>query len=442
MAGRPSKARALNVWMNGELVGRWTFSSSRGHAFAYDMAWFDNPRGRALSLSLPLSQGMTLFTGEKVESYFDNLLPDSVEIRKRLASKFGARSTKAFQLLEKIGRDCVGAVQLLPVDYPAPDVRRIDAETLSETQIEKILDDTLAGRSMSAPQEDELRISLAGAQEKTALLWLNGKWCRPQGATPTTHILKLPMGEVGGQRADFSTSVENEWLCMKIAKAYGLPAADSAISRFGRYKVLVVTRFDRRLLGSWWARLPQEDFCQVKGLPSEMKYEENGGPGIVNILDTLRGSEHAAIDRSNFLTVQLLFWLLAAPDGHAKNFSLFLEPQGRFRLTPFYDIMSAWPVIGKGARQIPWRKVKMAMALHSKNVHYRMAEIQRRHWNVAAKDNALGADFEPIIQRFIDITPTAISSVAAQLPKEFPAHLSDRIFAGLRAQVERLRDAR
>lgn len=426
--------------MNGERVGTWTFSHRGGHAFNYEPSWLDHPQGRPLSLSLPLTQGSKPFNGSRVETYFDNLLPDSLAIRRRVASKFGADSVAAFPMLEKIGRDCVGAVQLLPLDAPTPDVRRIEATTLTDTDIERMLDNTLAAQSVGAPDENELRISLAGAQEKSALLWHRGKWCRPKGATPTTHILKLPLGEAGGQRADFSTSVENEWLCTQIAKAYGLPVADCKIAAFGRYKTLVVTRFDRRLLNkTWWARLPQEDFCQVFSVPCERKYEEKGGPGITQILDTLRGSEDALTDRTHFLAAQLLFWLLAAPDGHAKNFSLFLEPHGRFRLTPLYDILSAWPVIGKGARKIPWQKIKMAMALRAKNAHYRMTTIQRRHWNAVAKTNAMGIDFESEIQRFIDATPKVIETVAEQIPAGFPSRLGDAIFEGIKTQVKRLR---
>lgn len=438
MAGRPSSKRALDVWMNGELVGYWIFTSAGAHSFAYDPSWLENPQRRSLSLSLPFSRGTEPFSGKVVEFYFDNLLPDSIGIRKRLASKFGAESTHAFQLLEKIGRDCVGAIQLLPRGSAAPDVRRIDAEPLSESAIERILDDTVSNRSIGVPEEDELRISIAGAQEKTALLWHNDQWCRPRGTTPTTHILKLPLGEVGGMRADFSTSVENEWLCAKLLRAYGLPVADSTFGMFGRHKVLVVTRFDRRLIDGWWARLPQEDFCQATGMSPDQKYEENGGPGISAILDVLRGSDTAEVDRTNFMTAQLIFWMLAAPDGHAKNFSIFIGQQDHFLMTPLYDVMSAWPIIGKGAREFQWKKVKMAMALRTKNVHYRMAEIQRRHWNEVAKANAVGADFEAAIQRVIAITPEVIESVSKGLPAGFPTVVSEKIFVGLLNQVKQL----
>lgn len=437
-AGRPSKAQRLDVWMNGELVGHWEYSASKGHNFRYAAEWLDHPLVRPLSLSLPLANETEAFSGERVEFYFDNLLPDSLSIRKRLAARFGARSSGTFELLSKIGLDCVGAVQLLPAGSARPDVRRVQATSLTDADVERLLDETVAGRPYAGLAEDGLRISIAGAQEKTALLWHQGSWCLPHGATPTTHILKLPMGEVGGQRADFSTSVENEWLCGQIIRAYGLPVAESAVARFGRHTVLVVTRFDRAWQGTWWARLPQEDFCQVYGLSVEQKYEEHGGPGVDRVLDTLRGSERAAEDRTRFLTAQLLFWIMAAPDGHAKNFSIFLEPRGRFRLTPIYDAMSAWPAIGHGSRLFPWQKVKMAMAIRAANAHYRMAEIQRRHWNAVAKRNALGIDFEPAIRRIVECTPGVIERVSAQLPPDLPGKVAEPIFEGIRRQIGRL----
>jgi serine/threonine-protein kinase HipA len=424
--------------MNGERVGEWQFSARSGHVFRYDSQWLVNSFRRPLSLSLPLGQGTQALTGPRVEYFFDNLLPDSADIRRRLSHKFGS-GTRTFELLEQIGRDCVGAVQLLPQGADPPDVRRIEAEPVTDAQVERILDQTVTEPVPGVAEEEDFRISIAGAQEKTALLWHRNRWCKPLGTTPTTHILKLPLGEVGGMRADFTTSVENEWVCGELAREFGLPVAECQIATFGRYKVLVVRRFDRRLIdGKWWARLPQEDFCQVYGLPNEMKYEDQGGPGMRNILGTLRGSDTAELDRQQFLSTQLLFWILAAPDGHAKNFSLFLEAGERYRLTPLYDIMSAWPIIGDGAKQIQWKKLKLAMAVRSKNAHYKMTTIQRRHWNEAAKANGVGESFESTIQRFIAQAPKAIEKVSKRLPPGFPQVVSERIFEGILSQVKRL----
>lgn len=137
---------------------------------------------------------------------------------------------------------------------------------------------------------------------------------------------------------------------------------------------------------------------------------------------------------------QLLFWLMAAPDGHAKNFSISIGPKDSFWLTPIYDVMSAWPVIGTGANQFQWQKVKLAMALHTKNTHYKISEIRRKHWNEVAKDNAIGADFEDVIQTIIDKTPAVISQVEGLLGADFPAEVAGRIFSGIRDQVELLKN--
>ena len=438
MAGRPSKTRALDVWMNGEHVGTWSVSPREGHAFAYAQAWLTNPRRRSISLSLPLTRETDPFRGEVVEAYFENLLPDSRDIRMRIAQRYAVGSDRAFQLLEAIGRDCVGAVQLLPSGSPAPAVRRIEARSLTTAGIVALLDQSLSAAALTPGEEDDLRISLAGAQEKTALLFEEEQWQLPLGSTPTTHILKLPLGRVGAIQADFSTSVENEWFCSRVLKAFGLPVAHCWIESFGPHKVLVVERFDRLRVPGWWVRRPQEDFCQVLGISPERKYESHGGPGIDAILDKLRGSQAAETDRQNFLKAQLIFWLLGAPDGHAKNFSIFLEPEGRFRLTPFYDVMSAWPVSGDGPNLFDRKKLKLAMAVCGKNRHYLIDSVQRHHWNETAKRNAMGMNFETSIEALLTAVPGVIDQVAAELPSGFPVQVSARIFEGMRRQATRL----
>ena len=108
-------------------------------------------------------------------------------------------------------------------------------------------------------------------------------------------------------------------------------------------------------------RLPQEDFCQATATAPALKYESDGGPGIGKIMDLLLGSEKAAADRRDFMRTQLVFWLLAAIDGHAKNFSIFLRAGGAYQLTPRYDILSAHPMLGHGRGRLSPRKITMAM---------------------------------------------------------------------------------
>ncbi|MES3003138.1 MAG: HipA domain-containing protein, partial [Pseudomonadota bacterium] len=295
-----------------------------------------------------------------------------------------------------------------------------------------------AGRVMGQGHDEDLRISLAGAQEKTALLRHRGRWSRPLGATPTTHIFKLPLGLVGNMRADMTGSVENEWLCARLCAALGLPVADCEIAVFGRRKVLVVERFDRALatgsVGPWIARLPQEDFCQALGLPGTLKYESDGGPGVTDLLRILDTSSRAADDRRNFVLSLLTFWLLAATDGHAKNFSIFLERGGGYRLTPLYDVLSAWPIIGNGPNQLAAKRAKLSMALRSKNVHYHLAEIQTRHWQGVAQQSGVPFD---ALRQLVERVPAALDTVEAQLPEGFPGRIWQPIRAGMLAQALR-----
>lgn len=437
--GRPSKSRVLGLWANGVRVGQWVLPAQGPMELRYDPHWMASQAGRPLSLSLPFGVDDRPIKGSAVENYFDNLLPDSSTIRKRLAARFRAESDQAFDLLAAVGRDCVGVLQILPEGEEPLGYDRIEGDVLDDAQVEAHLLRAAGGDGRLRDEADDLRISLAGAQEKTALLHWGGQWLRPKGATPTTHILKLPLGLVGNRQADFHTSVDNEWLCLEILRAYGLPAPGASLLRFGQQRVLAVERFDRQphSSGQWLLRLPQEDFCQVYGLPSHRKYEADGGPGVVELCSILKQSVQAEQDIANVLRVQILFWLLVAPDGHAKNFSLQILPRGRFRLTPFYDVMSAYPVLGKGPNQWSWHEVKLAMAVRSKNKHYAFRNVQRRHFNAMARLCGLDSA-EPLIEDLLARTPGVIESVGGRLPDLFHEPVAAAILQGLKDAAERL----
>lgn len=441
--GRPSNSRALVVWANGQRVGRWVIPTRGAMEFTYDAAWVASKQARPLSLSLPINFDETPLRGDAVGFFFDNLLPDSEQIRRRVRRRFQTRSGDAFDLLEAIGRDCVGAIQLLRDDETPKNVFSIEVSPLDATEIERTLRGAVSNTSMPGldpDDDDEFRISIAGAQEKTAFTRHKGRWCRPHGSTPSTHIFKLALGLIGGRQLDMRHSLENEWLCSRLMAGYGVPTAACEVMTFGATKALVVERFDRKLHASkkYWLRLPQEDFCQATGTPSSAKYESEGGPGLIEIARILQGSERRDSDLQTLLKAQLLFWMLAATDGHAKNFSLRLLPQGRFELTPLYDVMSAWPVVGNRQDQLSAKKIRLAMALKSTNKHYRIAEIQRRHFNVVARSCGLEEDMESIIDDVIASTQGVIERVAADLPPKFPDELFDVITKNLRQTAERL----
>lgn len=440
-----AEVRELWVWMNGERVGTWLRTRTGGHRFVYEPSWLTSPRVRPLSLSLPLTPDRTV-SGPVVGHYFDNLLPDDERIRRRVSARFKLGSTDVFELLEAIGRDCVGAVQLLPPEQPPSGFDQVQAEPMDDPAVARHLRRVAAapglGNDLDGVEgDDPLRISIAGAQEKTALLRVDGRWCRPLAATPTTHILKLPLGLVGGRRLDLSDSVYNEWLCAQLLRELGLPVATTDIGHFDDQVALVVERFDRQWQDApqrWIARIPQEDFCQVLGLPSEGKYEAQGGPGMARCMEVLRSSATAAADTRNFLCAQLAFWLLAATDGHAKNFSVFLLPGGHYRMTPLYDVISAWPIVGAGANRIAWQEAKLAMAVRSKNTHYQLARIQTRHWEGLAQRSGVEGTWQAM-QTLVARVPGAIAAVQAQIASEqpagFPQRMAEAIFAGLTQQA-------
>jgi serine/threonine-protein kinase HipA len=417
--------------MNGERVGQWTVARGE-QLFVYDPAWLESRNRRPISLSMPLRPEVPYRTGV-VQPFFDNLLPDSDEIRRRMMARFGTGSTEAFDLLEEVGRDCVGAIQLLPPEAPAPNVREIRGRPIGETGIAEALS-RVRSPSMGAQDPGDFRISLAGAQEKTALLWHQKKWWIPEGATPSTHIFKLPIVAHDANAPDLTASVENEWLCAQLLRRFGVPCAPYQMREFKGQRVLVVERFDRAISpdASWIIRRPQEDLCQVTGTPPGKKYESQGGPGIRKVMELLLGSERSLEDREDFFRTQFLFWLLCAIDGHAKNFSVHIEAEGRFRLTPRYDVLSAYPVLGRRHNQLSPQKVKMAMAAMGKNRHYRWKEIRIEHWLETGRIGGVPQSGRPVLESVLERAEEVVAAEEKALPRGFPEHVAGPIFEGLR----------
>lgn len=411
----------LVTWMNNERVGELIKLSNGAHQFRYDRRWIQNPRARPLSLSLPLQFGN--ITSDAVFNYFDNLLPDSPLVRDRIVKRYQARSKQPFDLLAEVGRDSVGAVTLLPVG-DAPATGGLTWEPLDDARLDALLTAYRADIPLGMINgQEEFRISVAGAQEKTALLKMDGRWCIPTATTPTTHIIKLPIGEIRQPDAvlDLSESVDNEYLCLALARELGFAVPQAEIITTRSTRALAVERFDRR-----WAqentrllRLPQEDLCQAFGMPSSMKYESDGGPGVAQIMAFLLGSSEALKDRYDFMKFIVFQWLIGATDGHAKNFSIFLQPGGSYRLTPFYDIISAFPVLGGAGLHISDLKLSMSL----KATKGRKTEIQTiylRHFLATAKEVGFAQQqMLEILRYFADNLPRAVDAVRASLPGDF-----------------------
>jgi serine/threonine-protein kinase HipA len=434
---RRRKSGRLNVFLNSRLVGELNRESSGAIDFRYAPAWLGWEYRLPVSLSLPLREDR--YIGDPVLAVFDNLLPDNTGIRRTIAERIGAMGTDAFNMLAALGRDCVGALQFLPDDREPGPAGVIEAKPLKDADIAELLAN-LARNPLGMERDDDFRISIAGAQEKTALLYHWGRWQKPLGTTPTTHIFKPQIGKLPNG-IDLSNSVENEYLCLELTRALGLPAASAEMATFGTTRVLIVERFDRistddkRLL-----RVPQEDMCQALSIPWTTKYESDGGPGVQKILKLLAGSDEPSRDKSNFFKAVVVFWLLAATDGHGKNFSIFLEPGGGFRMAPLYDIVSAQPSFDTG--QIQRKKLKLAMAVGDSR-HYAVESITTRHFMQSAERAGLGRDIAlGVVEELIEHGPAAVKRVRQNLPEGFPSAIADSITSGVFARIEQLEQGR
>lgn len=431
--GRRRTFRPLNVFMNGRLVGQLLRESSGAISFAYARDWLQWDNALPLSLSLPLREDR--YVGAPVIAVFENLLPDNEPVRRRVAERVGAQGTDAFSLLSEIGRDCIGALQFLVADEDPPAVGPLTGDVLSEEQIAAILRD-LDVTPLGIRRENSFRISVAGAQDKTALLYRDGQWISPTGTTPTTHILKPQIGKLafGG---DMSDSVENEHYCLKLMEAFGLKAAKTEMKVFGEQKTLVIERFDRlwtedgRLI-----RLPQEDFCQALSVPPTLKYQSDGGPGIIEIMELLRASDDPLQDRLDAFKAFVLFWLMGATDGHAKNFSLSLLPGGTFKLCPLYDVLTMQPILD--ARQIEPKDFRMAMRV-GKSRHYKASEIQGRHFVETGVQSGLSK--KQVSDLFDQLNAQAVGAVEqanAAMPADFPERITSSVSQAISERLKRL----
>ncbi len=429
--GRKRSYPPLNVFLNARHVGKLLRESTGAISFVYDQDWLAWEHRLPVSLSLPLREDR--YVGAPVIAVFENLLPDNDGIRRRVAKRVGAAGTGAYDLLSEIGRDCVGALQFLPDGEEPQAADKITGKAVNEEEIEALLSE-LDVAPLGIRKEKDFRISVAGAQEKTALLWHEDNWLEPSGTTPTTHIIKPPIGRLPNGM-DLSNSVENEYLCLKLMEGFGLRAANVEMANFGAHRALVIERFDRlwtrdgRLI-----RLPQEDCAQALSVQPTQKYQNDGGPGIAEIMGLLLGSDEPAQDRMDFFKANILFWLSGATDGHAKNFSLALLPGGRFRMTPFYDVLTVQPSVDDG--QVQRKDFKLAMRFGKSN-HYKIGDIIGRHIVETGVESGLSR------KAIADIFENIHASAEAVMDKTFtalPAGFPDMLVTSIRSAVlDRLR---
>jgi len=347
----------LAVYLRNRFVGKlWTDDKQR-FVFQYETKYLENPDAMALSYSLPLTAAP--YENDASRPFFSNLLPEG-EVR-LLISKIKQISEKNdFKLLEAIGGECAGAVSILP-----PGKDRLDTwdyTPLSDEEMEDLLEKNMVKPILVA--RDELRLALAGAQNKIPIYINDNRFFLTRGGSPSTHILKP-------QAIHFKDTVQNELFCLMIAEKAGLTVPKSYLWQGKKHVAYITERYDRiKEDKGKVTRLHQEDFCQALGFMPEQKYEAEGGPGLAECFRLVKDHSSQPLLDSQSLYRWIVFnFLIGNADAHAKNLSFIIEESRKIRLAPFYDLISTqiYPEISK----------KMAMKIGKES---RFEWVFDRHW--------------------------------------------------------------
>lgn len=394
----------LNVWWDGLVVGQFTQDRHGDIAFAYAPQWLEGDAPRPLSASLPLRADP--FNRRECRPFFGGLLPEEGQ-RTAAAQALGVSPANDFALLDRLGGDVAGALQLLPPGVEPAEPASSGSqqpEPLDEAGILRVLD-ALPVRPLLAGQEG-LRLSLAGAQSKVPVVLVDGQIALPLPGQATTHILKPPI-------ARFPGTTENEAFVMRLAAVVGLDAAPVDFRTVQHRPFLLVERYDRRRndIGIV-CRLHQEDFCQALGVPPETKYASEGGPTFRECFDLVRRvSARPAVDVLKLLDAAIFNLIVGNADAHGKNFSILYGEEGP-RLAPLYDLLStiAYPELSP----------KMAMRLGKKAT---LQEMDADSWKAFAKEAGVGW---PLLRRRVGELGAEIIAQAAKVGEELESSASEQ----------------
>jgi serine/threonine-protein kinase HipA len=386
-------------------MGRITRDRNGKLSFVYNNDWRNAPDAFPLSLSMPL--GLAQHGNAKIDPFLWGLLPDDERVLDQWGRRFHVSARSAFGLIANVGEDCAGAVQFVRPDRKDAIQRwsPADIEWLTEATIAQRLRTLRTDHAAWRLPRDTGQFSLAGAQPKTALLFLNGRWGLPSGRVPTTHILKPPTGEFDGQ-------AENEHFCLELGRALGLTVPNSSIMHFEEEIAIVIERYDRVQVGARFQRVHQEDMCQALVLPPTRKYENEGGPGIRQIVELLKTfSTNSDEDIWRFLDTVAFNWLIAGTDAHAKNYAILLGSGGQVRLAPIYDLATVLPYPDFN----PYR-IRLALKLGGE---YLLRSIGLRQWKKLVHEVHL--DQDAVLNRvaaMADAIPERVKQTAGQMTQE------------------------
>ncbi|WEV41600.1 HipA domain-containing protein [Bifidobacterium sp. ESL0682] len=353
--------RTLDVYMDGTFVGSLAMSTEGRLTFDYEERYRTSSRATPLSLSMPLTKKS--YGNRSVLPFLQGLLPDNSEALASMASTYQVSASSPFSLLQYVGHDVAGALQIVEpggVSEDAQANRTRPIQAMDDTQLSQLLKNTITMYEHGARVSNKQRMSLAGAQAKVAVTRTDdGRWCIPERGVPTTHIFK-PLLASDMMLPDMDIV---EFFCQKVVESAGIPAAKTDLwqSPDGDVRALVSTRYDRkRNIDGTWSRLHQEDLCQAMSVSPSKKYQRNdGGPGVGQVAQLLRTRvtpEYAQQVAADFLRALSVNIALLNTDAHAKNYSLLLE-RDSVQLAPMYDVLSVAPFLKDGA--VPLSSMKI-----------------------------------------------------------------------------------
>ncbi|QQR69864.1 MAG: type II toxin-antitoxin system HipA family toxin [Alphaproteobacteria bacterium] len=360
--------RQLVVWWNGRMVGQLTQDRHGELGFVYDPDWIAD--GASLPLSASLPKRAEPYARRECRPFFGGLLPEESQ-RDAAAQALGVSKANDFALLDRLGGDVAGALQLLPVGQEPFLESVAQPKALRDDQLIAVLD-KLPMRPLLAGEEG-LRLSLAGAQAKVPVVVADGAIALPEPGQATTHIIKPPITR-------FPATTENEALVMRLAAACGLNVAPVEARVVRDRPFLLVQRYDRDFGADGRVRrIHQEDFCQALAVPPETKYAAEGGPTLQDSFALVRRiSARPAQDVLALLDAVIFNLIAGNADAHGKNFSILYSDQGP-RLAPLYDLLST--VL------YPDLSPKMAMKMGKGAT---LAEMDAKSWTAFAAEAELG----------------------------------------------------
>ena len=407
--------RSLDVFWDGRIVGRYDLLEDNSELFSYDGGYLESADAAPISHSLPLRADP--YGRRQLRPFFAGLLPEESQ-RQRIAAYLGLAESDDFSMLEAIGGECAGALEIIP--HGKSPHGNIDS--LSPCANERLLEivKSLPYRPMLAG-ETGLRLSLAGAQSKLPVVFRDGCFYLPENGTPSTHIIKPELSEW------FKGIVANEHCCMTLARAIGIPVAETRIVNVGDIPCLLVTRYDRAVdsASGMTRRIHQEDFCQALGRPPEQKYQSDGGPLAREIVRLIRDGWSTMPTKDILAFVDLVVFnaIIGNADAHGKNYSMLYDRRSR-RLAPGYDLVSTvfWPALASS----PAMKIGGSDSINS---------ILSGHWRKFAEET--GVSLTALRSRISHLCAAAMAQTCTSLsiPQE-----CEGVLAIVRARAEKLKD--